>query len=77
MQSVLKVNGLTVKWIFMQYIFILHDYLSENFVRYSFIHCNTEHKNNTSIKDKTIELFGHTAFFKILNLSIKTTLCLL
>ena len=34
-QSVLKVNGITGKWIFMQHIFILYDHLSENFVRYS------------------------------------------
>ena len=29
-QSVLKVNGSTVKWIVMQHIFINYDYLSEN-----------------------------------------------
>ena len=38
MQSVLKVNGLMVKRIFMQSFFILYDYLSENFIRYSFLY---------------------------------------
>ena len=38
MQYLLKVDGLMVKWIFIQHIFILYDTLSENFIRYSFVH---------------------------------------
>ena len=40
MQYLLKVNGLTVKWICMKHIFILTGALSDNYVRYSFIPFN-------------------------------------
>ena len=44
-QSVLNINILTVKRIFLQTIFILYDYLSENYVSYSLMHLKKlEHK---------------------------------
>ena len=40
MHYLLKVNGSTVNWVFMEHNFILSDSFSANFVRYSFIHFN-------------------------------------
>ena len=44
---VLKVSGLTVKWIYMQHIFILYDYISEDIALYSLSNSSTTIKERS------------------------------